>query len=286
LLFAGGVPMDYNAGQRHSIMALKLCVLGSGSSGNCTWISSDRASILIDAGLSGRETCRRLETVGAAMEQIQAVCISHEHNDHTAGVTVLHRRFRIPVYANSGTVQALGRHEKHRDLAWQIFTNGTPFQVGDLSVEPFSVPHDAYDPVGFVVRHGDTKIGVVTDMGVPTALVRERLKGCQAMVVEANHDEQMLMDARRPWHLKIRIRGRQGHLSNEASAQMVAELAGPHLQQVFLAHLSADCNRGDLALRTTKAVLRRAGHTHVKVSLTYPDRESEIWADVPQTVAV
>ncbi|MFH0954462.1 MAG: MBL fold metallo-hydrolase [Verrucomicrobiota bacterium] len=258
-------------------MSVRVCVLASGSSGNCTYVASDHTSILVDAGLSSKETVRRLGQIGADVSGIHAVCVSHEHGDHTAGLRVLHRQHGIPLYANSGTLEALRRDPKMSELAWQVFTTGAPFAVGDFSVEAFSVPHDAYEPVGFVLKSGEARVGIVTDMGVPTTLIRERLRRCQVIIVEANHDERLLQDAARPWHLKQRILGRQGHLSNEAAAAMVAEIAGPDLQQVFLAHLSEDCNRQDLALQATERSLKKAGHTHVKVNLTYPDRISEVW---------
>lgn len=259
-------------------MSLRVSILGSGSSGNCTYIASDQTAVLIDAGLSAREIGRRLESVGADLSDVQGICVSHEHGDHTQGLSVLHRRKGVPLYANGGTVEALCRDPTFTELSWRIFTTGSAFTVGDLIVEPFSVPHDAYEPVGFVVSCGDARVGVVTDMGMPTTLIRERLRHCRLLVVESNHDEQMLQDAERPWHLKQRIRGRQGHLSNQRAAAMLAEIAGPHLTTVFLAHLSADCNRPDLARRTMLDVLGAAGHTHISVNVTYPDRPTELFA--------
>jgi phosphoribosyl 1,2-cyclic phosphodiesterase len=258
-------------------MSLRVCVLASGSSGNCTYIGSDNTAILIDAGLSGKETERRLGDIGVSPESIRGICLSHEHNDHTSGLRVLHRRYEIPLFANAGTVEAVSRDPKLSELPWQVFTTGSSFTLGDLSVEPFSVAHDAYEPVGFVVRCGAARAGVVTDMGVVTTLVRERLKECQVVIVEANHDEDMLQSAERPWSLKQRIAGRQGHLSNRHAAEMLAAIAGPKLSHVFLAHLSADCNREDLAVQTTRETLGRTGNEHVKVSCAYPDRVSEIW---------
>ena len=261
-------------------MALRFCVLGSGSSGNCTFIGSPTTGVLIDAGFSGKETVRRLVEAGLSMETVRAVCVSHEHADHTAGLGVLHRRFHVPLYANSGTIEALSSDAGNRDLPWRVFANGTPFWVGDLCVEPFSVPHDAYDPVGFVVGSKDgCRVGIVTDMGMATALIRERLRGCRAIVIEANHDEELVLKADRPWALKQRILGRQGHLSNAGAAAAVVEIAGPGLQQVYLAHLSKDCNRAELALRTARKALDKAGHSHVKVCLTFPDKTSEVWTE-------
>lgn len=259
-------------------MSLRVSILGSGSSGNCTYVASEQTALLIDAGLSAREIGRRLEMVGARLDQVRGVCVSHEHGDHTQGLRVLHQRAGIPLYANGGTIEALRRNPEFEPLRWQQFTTGAPFVVGDLTVEPFSVPHDAFEPVGFVIACGGSRVGVVTDMGMSTTLIRERLRQCRLVVVESNHDEQMLQEAERPWHLKQRIRGRQGHLSNQGAATMLAEIAGPQLHQVYLAHLSADCNHPDLARQTAHDMLLKAGHTHINVSVTYPDRPTEIWA--------
>lgn len=256
---------------------MKFCVLASGSSGNCIYVASAGARLLIDAGISGRETVRRLEQIGATPARVQAICLTHEHSDHIAGLSVLQGRFKMALYANSGTIEALRRDEKLASLQWHVFATGSPFEIGDLSLEPFSVSHDAYDPVGFVVKTDAARIGIVTDIGVSTHLVREKLKHCQALVVEANHDESLLTEAERPWHLKQRIAGRQGHLSNQHAAELIAASAGPGLTHVFLAHLSADCNDPKLALKIVSAALRKQGHPNVRVTLTYPDRISEVW---------
>ncbi len=258
-------------------MLIRLCILGSGSSGNCTYIEAGGDALLIDAGLSARETGRRLEAIGAGVDRVKAICVSHEHSDHTTGLRVLHERGGVPVYANRGTADALSRDEKLKGLPWQVFSTGSPFSVGGLVVEPFSVLHDAYDPVGFVVSAGAARVAVVTDMGAPTTLVRERLRHCRAVVLESNHDEQMLKDADRPWQLKQRISGRQGHLSNQRAAELLEEIAGPELEVVYLAHLSEQCNEPALAQRTASERLASTGHTHVRVELTWPDRPSAVW---------
>ena len=258
-------------------MSLRVCVLGSGSSGNCTFIGCDSSGVLIDAGLSALQTSARMEKIGVRMAGIRGICLSHEHNDHTAGLRVLNRRHGIPVYANSGTVEALSRGEALAGLEWQVFSTGTAFSVGSFSVEPFTVPHDALDPVGFVVQAGGVRVGVVTDMGMSTTLIREKLKSCHVIVVEANHDEDMLKTSKRPWSLIQRILGRQGHLCNEAAAQMLAEIAGPDLRHVYLAHISQQCNRRELALKTVERILRAKGHSHIRISLTYPDQVSDVW---------
>jgi phosphoribosyl 1,2-cyclic phosphodiesterase len=259
-------------------MGLRVCILGSGSSGNCAYVASAETAVLVDAGLSAREIARRLGEIGVPLSAVSAVCVSHEHQDHTAALGILHGRHGIPVYANQGTVEGLARDRKLEGVRWTVFTTGVPFAVGDLSIEPFAVSHDAYEPVGFALSGGGARVGIVTDIGAPTALVRERLRGCHAVVVESNHDERMLLDAPRPWHLKQRIMGRQGHMSNRGAAAMLCEIAGPQLAHVFLAHLSEDCNRPEIARRTAADMLGKAGHGHVRVSLTFPDRVSEVWA--------
>jgi phosphoribosyl 1,2-cyclic phosphodiesterase len=257
-------------------MSLRVCMLGSSSSGNCTYVASERTRILIDAGLSYRETARRLETIQADVSRVTALCLTHEHSDHTGSLQALHRRVGLALYANSGTIQAVEQGGKTGPLPWNVFTTGMPFRIGDLDVEPFSVPHDSYDPVGFVIGCGAARVGVVTDMGMVTGLIRERLRRCQAVVVESNHDEKLLRDADRPWSLKQRIAGRQGHLSNEQAAELLAELAADTLRVVLLAHLSADCNRPELAMKTVRRVLEAKGRGHVDVKLTYPDQPSDV----------
>lgn len=258
-------------------MAIQVCILGSGSSGNCTYVASEKTSLLIDAGLSGKETTRRLEQLKVDPGAIHGICVSHEHNDHTAGLRALQRKHGTPLYGNRGTIDALSRTPKFSELPWNVFSTGSAFIIGDLYIESFSVPHDAYEPVGFVIRSGSVHLGMAMDIGMPTTLIRKHLRSCQVVVVEANYDEGLLKEAPRPWHLKQRIMGRQGHLSNEHAAEMVSEIAGPHLKQVFLAHLSDECNRHDLALKIIRKYLLDSGHDYVNVSLTFPDRISEIW---------
>lgn len=258
-------------------MSVQVCVLGSGSKGNCTYVGAPDSRILLDAGLSGRAVEQRLAEIGVEPASIDGICVSHEHSDHTAGISVLHKRYGIPVYANSGTIEGMSRNDKLAALPWHIFSTGMPFSIGSFAVEPFSVSHDAMDPVGFIVQNGTVRIGVVTDIGIVTQLIRERLRGCDVIVLESNHDEFLLQEACRPWPLKQRIRGRQGHLSNDAAMEMLASIADQRLQHVFLAHLSEDCNRPDLALEAVRSGLKAAGLLHISVACCFPDRISEIW---------
>jgi phosphoribosyl 1,2-cyclic phosphodiesterase len=251
-------------------MRLKLCVLASGSSGNCTFIGTEKTRILIDAGLSARKTAERLAEIGERIEEINAICVSHEHGDHIAGIRVLQKNHGMPVYANAGTFEGLGG-----GITGSRFTTGSPFSIGEFSIHPFPVPHDAADPVGFVFSAGAWSVGVATDIGMVTSALRERLRKCHAVVIEANHDEVLLHEADRPWSLKQRIRGNQGHLSNRAAAALMAEIAGEGLQHLFLAHLSADCNSPQHARTTFESLLAGAGHSHVTVRLTGPECVSE-----------
>lgn len=257
--------------------AMKTCVLASGSSGNCIYVGGGSGGVLIDAGLSGRETVRRLEKIGVSIGTISAICLTHEHADHIAGLAVLHERYGIKIFANSGTIDAVRQNGRMERISWQIFSTNNPFEVGDLVLHPFPVSHDAYEPVGFVISCGAAKLGIATDIGAPTHLVREHLRQCQALIVEANHDEALLSEARRPWVIKQRIAGRQGHLSNRHAAEMIASIASPGLARVFLCHLSRDCNRPELAEKEVRSALAAAGFPSVRVSLTFPSQVSETW---------
>jgi len=257
-------------------MFMRLCVLASGSKGNCIYVGSRNTSILIDAGISGKATVERLNMVGIDPQTVKAICLTHEHDDHKSAVGILHRKLGVELYANDGTVEAVSNHKKYAGLPWNIFSTGQTFQIGDLELLPFRVPHDSYDPVGFVISNGTFRVGVVTDMGIVTDQIRDRLRNCSALVIEANHDEELLKASDRPWALKQRIAGRQGHLSNSSAGELVAEVAGNKLRTVLLAHLSSDCNVPDLALRTVQAILHRAGRQDIDVQLTYAERPSSM----------
>lgn len=256
---------------------LTFCTLASGSTGNCAYLATDETRILIDAGISTRRIETHLRALGCGLEQLHGVCVTHEHTDHISGLPVLQRKCGVPLYANAGTVQSMARNPKFLDLKWNIFSNGQPFEIGDLILEPYSIPHDAYDPVGYVIRWRDIKIGFATDIGLPTHLIKQQLKGCHVLLLEANHDHLMLQEAERPWSLKQRIAGRQGHLSNQQAADMLVEIAGPELQRVYLGHLSAECNCPNIAHATLRRALDAAKLHHIDLQLTHPDKASVCW---------
>ena len=258
-------------------MSLEVCVLASGSSGNCIYIASDNTRILIDAGLSARQIAVRLEQIGVSPDSINGLCISHEHGDHVAGIRVLQKRHGIPVYTNAGTLNGIRRQPKSDEISVKIFQTGAAFKIGNIAIEPFSVPHDAYEPVGFRLQAAGTSVGVVTDLGMSTALIRDKLKGCQALIIESNHDEDLLREAPRPWPLKQRIRSRQGHLSNIDAARLIIDSATDALEHVFLAHLSSDCNTPDTALRTVASQLRLDGLGHISLEISRASCITNIW---------
>ncbi|WP_372797494.1 MBL fold metallo-hydrolase [Pontiella sp.] len=258
-------------------MSLEVCVLASGSSGNCIYVASENTRILIDAGLSAKQIAIRLDQIGVVPESINGICVSHEHGDHIGGIRVLQKRHGIPVFSNSGTLNGIRRQPKSEEIAVKVFQTGSPFTIGDITVEPFSVPHDAYEPVGFRLTANGVSVGSVTDLGMPTALVREKLRGCRAIVLEANHDEDLLREAPRPWPLKQRIRSRQGHLSNIDAARLIAESATDALEHVYLAHLSSDCNTPETAIRTVSSQLRLDGLGHINLEISHASRISSIW---------
>ena len=228
---------------------LSLTVLGSGSGGNCSLVATSQCRILIDAGFSARQIAQRLESSGISPASLDGIFITHEHNDHVAGLEVFCRRFSIPIYANFRTAETL-RHGWLADYsAWNLFEPGLSFLLKDIEIQSFYVPHDAVDPGAFVFTGDDGSIGFLTDLGYAPKLALERIRNVHTLVIETNHDERLLQeDPKRPWSVKQRIMSRHGHLSNDAGAKLVAEIAGNRLRRVVLGHLSRDCNRPDLAL--------------------------------------
>jgi phosphoribosyl 1,2-cyclic phosphodiesterase len=234
---------------------MKLSLLASGSKGNCLFLESDSCRLLIDAGLSGRETLARLSSIGVAAETLNGILVTHEHSDHIRGVGALARKLKIPVLGASRTLAA-ARHVIGKAELIE-FDPGTAFTFRGLSIDPFPTTHDACDPVGYRIEGSEGCIGFATDLGVATRLNHDKLRGCRALVLEFNHDEQMLMEGPYPWHLKQRIRSRHGHLSNVQGTELLQELLHPELEGVFLSHLSEVNNDPALALASARGLLDR-----------------------------
>jgi phosphoribosyl 1,2-cyclic phosphodiesterase len=236
---------------------ISFCVLASGSRGNSIYISDGPTSILLDAGLSGIEIERRLKTAGLSPDKLNAILVSHEHSDHIKGVGVLSRRYNLPVYITRETARysdpVVGKLSESFS-----FECGSVFKINTLSVRPFSLSHDAADPAGFTFSSGGLKIGIATDLGIVTSMVKTRLKGCSALILEANHDPSMLINGPYPWPLKQRVQGRTGHLSNAEAGALLKELLHSRLSHVVLAHLSETNNTPEKALNDVGLALHKA----------------------------
>jgi phosphoribosyl 1,2-cyclic phosphodiesterase len=259
-----------------------LTVLGSGSGGNCALVTSDRCRILIDAGFSARRISQRLQSLGIEPESLDGILLTHEHSDHIAGLKVFCGKFDVPVYCNSLTAEYLCREGIAEANRYKIFSTGSSFTIQDIDVQAFYVPHDAVDPVAFVLCSDYGSVGFLTDLGYAPKLARERIREVHTLVVETNHDEQRLQaDSKRPWSVKQRILSRHGHLSNEAAAALVADIAGENLRRVILGHLSRECNSPELAL----GAMRRLSLDSLELHCAEQNQVSPQFEIGPQPVA-
>lgn len=231
---------------------MRFCLLASGSKGNAVYISHNGAAVLVDCGMSGVELQRRLDRAGLPVHHIKAIILTHEHRDHSSGAGVMARRLRVPLLATPKTRAACSGLKKVRH---QPFEAGDHFDIGGLEFRPFSIPHDAADPVGLVVEGAGVRLGLCTDLGRVTGLVRTRLSGCQALILESNHDPDLLASGPYPVWLKQRVRSAHGHLSNQEGSDLLAELHHAELRQVVLAHLSETNNTPELARSQASRIL-------------------------------
>jgi phosphoribosyl 1,2-cyclic phosphodiesterase len=238
---------------------MRIAVLGSGSRGNALVVESDGGCILIDAGFSTRELVRRLAQVGVVPESVRALVLTHEHADHVSGADRFARRFRVPVWATAGTLQETALSTPVREGA-RPFCSGRPVEVAGFSVEAFAIPHDAREPVGLVVEDdAGCRLGLAADLGCASRLAWGRLVDLDVLLLETNHDLEMLRGGPYPWALKQRIAGRHGHLSNGDAAVGLAELASDRLRSVVAYHLSQTNNLPVLASTALGETLDRAG---------------------------
>lgn len=232
-------------------MSANFQILGSSSSGNCALLCTGNTKVLVDVGFSAKRIGEMLQTINESLDTIDAVFLTHEHSDHAQGIRGLAKRADLPIFANRDTADAVqGKLTKRPN--WQIFQTGTTFNFRDIEIRSFSLPHDAYDPVGYTFHWGEEGdlfsprqgLGWITDLGYVPEHVKEHMHSVETLVLEANYDEDLLeKDEKRPWSTKQRIRGRHGHLSNDAAYDVLNELnASAKLREVFIAHLSKDCN--------------------------------------------
>ena len=245
---------------------LSVCVLASGSKGNAIYVSDGNTSILVDAGFSGIEIERRLKSRNLSAQNLDAILVSHEHSDHVQAVGVLSRRYHLPVYISRKAEKVLRQLGRVHEL--KNFTCGSAFQINKLHIHPFSTSHDAEDPVGFTIRQNGTTMGIATDLGIATSMVKEHLKKCALLILESNHDLDMLINGPYPWPLKQRIKSRTGHLSNIDSKNLLTELLHDRLEHVILAHLSETNNSPQRAL---EEVAKALNHSSVRLTVAQQD---------------
>lgn len=245
---------------------LRACVLGSGSSGNATFVATDRVRVLFDAGFSCRQIERRLASIGEDAAALDAVVVSHEHSDHVKGLDVLARKTGVPIHVTRLTADTLSWKDKAPELSY--FEAGSGFAIGDLDIDTFTLSHDAIDPVGFCVRSHGRKLSIATDLGYMTDSVRYYLRGSDLLVLESNHDLEMLKSGPYPWELKQRVMSRSGHLSNSAVAEYLAKDWDRGARTIVLAHLSSNNNHPAIAEMDAKAAVEsvRAEETAILVA--------------------
>ncbi|MBI4808716.1 MAG: MBL fold metallo-hydrolase [Nitrosomonadales bacterium] len=233
---------------------MRFALLGSGSEGNALVVCSGQSCILLDCGFSLSETVARLARLDLAPERLTGIVVTHEHGDHISGVAKLARKFSIPVWLTHGTLRTQSSAAFAQLQITEINTH-IAFPIGDVLVQPYPVPHDAMEPVQFVFGDGERRLGVLTDAGHATPHIETTLNGCDALVLECNHDAGMLADGDYPVRLKQRVGGRFGHLNNVDAAALLGRLDNSHLQHIVAAHLSRKNNLAELAVRALSGVL-------------------------------
>lgn len=232
---------------------MKLCSIASGSSGNCIFAGSETTGILIDAGISGKRIENALNSIDRKTAELDGIFVTHEHIDHIAGLGVIARRHGIPIYTTRGTYEAVLHTKSVGKMPEGLFhpvTPDTDVQIGDLTVHPFSISHDAADPLGYRVENEGKKAAVATDLGFYNDYITEQLQDLDALLLESNHDVRMLEVGSYPYYLKQRILSSRGHLSNESAGQLLCEVLHDNLKHIVLGHLSRENNYPSLAYET------------------------------------
>lgn len=246
---------------------MKLCSIASGSSGNCIYIGNNNTNLLIDAGISGKRIEKGLESIDVDPSTLDGILITHEHSDHVSGIGVMARRYGIPLYATAETINAILRIKSIGKIPEQLFQYVEPdtsFEINDMLVNPFSISHDACNPVCYTFKSDGHKIGIATDLGKYDDYIISNLLGSDVLLLEANHDINMLEVGSYPYHLKRRILGDRGHLSNDNSGRLLCQLFNEKLKCIFLGHLSKENNYPELAYETVKLELEQYSQNVMK----------------------
>lgn len=230
---------------------LKFCSLYSGSSGNCLFVSTNNTKVLIDCGTSCKKICDGLASINSSIEDIDAILVSHEHSDHVQSLGMVSKKFNIPVYANSETWNAMEKQKEKMNLDnVKLFENDKEFFINDLTINPFSTPHDAANPCGFNIHNGKKKLSIATDLGHMDNNIFKQLEYSSFILLESNYDPEVLKASKYPFYLKQRIAGPKGHLSNETAGKTISALMKKDLKTVMLGHLSKESNFPELAYQT------------------------------------
>lgn len=259
---------------------MRLCSIASGSSGNCIYVGSEATHLLVDVGISGKRTESGLQELGLTGRDIDGILITHEHADHIQGLGVIVRKYGTPVYATAGTIEAIKKGGGLGSIDDELFhevKEDTRFTLKDLTVNPMHISHDAAQPVGYRIGYGSKKVAVCTDLGFFNDYTVECLRGMDALLLEANHDVNMLQVGPYPYYLKQRILGNRGHLSNESSGRLLCRILHDNLQAVLLGHLSKENNLPELAYESVRMEINmdenpyKAGDFDIRVA-----RRSEV----------
>jgi phosphoribosyl 1,2-cyclic phosphodiesterase len=263
-------------------MALKICSIASGSSGNCIYVGTDDVNLLVDSGISGKKVELGLSNIGVNPNTIDGILITHEHSDHIRGVGVLARRYKIPIYTTKKTWEATLDYKPIGKIPTDLFMEIYPdedYAIKDIIIQPFKSFHDAIDPVCYTFRNKDKKISIATDIGCYDEYIVEKLYGSNVLFIEANHDVKLLEVGKYPYYLKKRILSDIGHLSNEKSGELISTLYNETLSHVILGHLSQENNFPELAYESVKTVLLNYPHIeldNLNISVASRNNNSEL----------
>ncbi len=234
---------------------MRLCSLASGSSGNCIYIGSDTTHLLVDTGISGKRTEGGLNQIDLTLSDIDGILIAHEHSDHIGSLGVISRKCKVPIYGTKETLNAILKTNSLGEISKDLLIEISPdhkFTIKDICVNPMHVSHDAADPVAYRFSYGNKKVGIITDLGCYDDYTVDSLQGLDAILIEANHDVNMLQVGPYPYYLKQRILGKRGHLSNEVSGHLISRLLHDNMQKIILGHLSKENNMAELAYETVR----------------------------------
>lgn len=260
---------------------MKLCSIASGSSGNCIYVGNQNTNLLVDVGISGKRIEQGLQSIDVDPRSLDGILVTHEHSDHVSAIGVMARRYNVPIYATAETISAILRSKTVGKISEDLFRYiepDTSFEIKDVVVNPFSISHDASNPVCYTFETSGRKLGIATDLGKYDEYIVSSLRGCEAMLLEANHDINMLQVGSYPYHLKRRILGDRGHLSNENSGKLICELLNANLKHIFLGHLSKENNYPELAYETVKVELENYHKNvldHLQLSVAKRDEPSD-----------